>query len=62
VNERGADEVAGCPVHLLNATFTNACGSELFQFPECDAGRFVVGLDDAAVVHGDGQDGHRFGR
>ena len=62
MHEGSADQVAGCPVHLLNAALTDASGGKLFQFPECDTGRFLVGLDDAPVVHGDGQDGHRFWR
>src|SRR6266567_5020888 len=37
------------------------CG-ELFQFPQRNRGRLPVRLNDAAVVHRDGEDRHGLGR
>src|SRR5207302_5277728 len=58
----GADEVARDAVPVLNASFADASAGKLFQFPERDAGGFLVRLDDAAVVHGDGQNRNGLGR
>ena len=40
----------------------DASGGELFQFPECNRGRFPVRLEDAPVIHRDGEDRHGIGR
>src|SRR5437899_12904484 len=60
--ERGADQVAGDAVPVLDTAFADASAGKLFQFPKRDAGGFLVCFDDAAVVHGDGENRNRFGR
>src|SRR5438309_6951439 len=60
--ERGADQVARDAVPVLDASFADASTGKLFQFPERDAGGFLVCFDDAAVVHGDGENRNRFWR
>src|SRR5438445_5745987 len=60
--ERGADQVAGDAVPVLDTAFADASAGKLFQFPERDAGGFLVRFDDAAVVHGDGENRNRFWR
>ena len=62
VHESRADQVAGDAILVLDATLANPSGGELFQFPERERGGFLVSLDDALVVHGDGQNRNRFGR
>ena len=53
--ECGTDDIAGGPVHFLNTTFSNTCGSELFQFPEGERRGFLVRLNDTPVIHRDRQ-------
>src|SRR5438309_138174 len=60
--ERGADQVAGDAVPVLDTAFADASAGKLLQFPERDAGGFFVRLDDAPVVHGDGENRNRFWR
>src|SRR5437660_5788306 len=62
MHERGADQVAGDAVPVLDAALADASAGKLLQFPERDAGGFLVRLDDAAVVHGDGENRNRFWR
>ena len=62
VQESRADQIASNPVTFLDAPLPNPCGGELFQFPERDSRRFLVRLDDAPVIHRDGQNRNGLGR
>src|SRR2546429_5073955 len=62
MHERGTDEVAGDAVPVLDAALADASAGKLLQFPERDAGGFLVRLDDAPVVHRDGKNRNRFWR
>src|SRR5205807_2406225 len=62
VQEGGADQVGRDAIPILDTAFANAGCGELFQFPERNRGRFPVRLQDAAVIHRDGENGHGFGR
>src|SRR5437660_4461509 len=62
MHERGADQVAGDTVPILDTALADASAGKLFQFPERNAGGFLVCFDDAAVVHGDGENRNRFWR
>ncbi len=62
VQESRADQVASDPVAFLDAPFPNPCGGELLQFPERDFRRFLVGFNDAPVIHRYRKNRNRLGR
>ena len=62
VQEGGADQVGRDAILILDAAFANPSPGELFQFPERNGGRFPVRLQDAPIIHRDGENGHGFGR
>ncbi len=62
MQEGSADQVAGGAVAVLDAALSDASPGELFQFPECEGGRFPVSLNNPSVIHRDGEDGDGLGR